>query len=189
MLAIRFLRCIRCTPISSSKSFESQIKLLRTQRASFRLKCASGPQTIPLFPFQLGAIKTVGHCTRSEAKAAEDCRTYSSPKVIHRGRGAALLPAPQPSVNNFGGDAQNHCEQLSLWLNRRVGHAGSGRRIPHSNVTTFFWRASLRDPAPCRKGILRTLRLQVQKLAETNLYKCFPPARTACPTKRLTKTV
>src|SRR6267378_6535804 len=115
-------------------------------------------------------------------KREQATRTYSSPKVIHRGRGAALLPAPQPSVNNFGGDAQNHCEQLSLWLNRRVGHAGSGRRIPHSNVTTFLWRASLRDPAPCRKGILRTLRLQAQKLAETNLYKCFHPAGTACPT-------
>ena len=109
-------------------------------------------------------------------------RTYSSTKVIHRGRRGAFLPPPQPSVNNFGGDVKFGCEQLSLWLNRRVGHAGSGRRISHSNVATFFWRASLRGPAPGRQGILRTLRLPSTNLAETNLYKCFPPTGTACPT-------
>src|SRR5260221_7890997 len=118
-------------------------------------------------------------------KRRQAARTYSTPKVIHRGRGAVVVPAPQPAVNNFGADVKNHCEQLLIWLNRRVGHAGSGRRIAHSNVGTFIWRASLRDPAPCCKGILRTLRLQEQNLAETNLYKCFQPAGTACPTKNV----
>jgi hypothetical protein len=65
-------------------------------------------------------------------------------------------------VNNFGGGTKMLGEQRSILLNQRVEHAGSGRRIPHSNVATFFWRFSLRDPAPCRKGTLRTLRLQVQ---------------------------
>jgi len=54
------------------------------------------------------------------------------------------------------------CKKLSLSLNQTVEHAGSGRRIPRSNVTTFHRRLSLRDPAPCRKGTLRTFRLQVQ---------------------------
>ena len=53
-------------------------------------------------------------------------------------------------------------EESSVWLNPRVEHAGSGRRILSSNVTTFLRRRSLRDPAPCRQGTLRTLRLQVQ---------------------------
>ena len=89
-------------------------------------------------------------------------RAYSSSKVIHRWRGRLLFPPPQSPVNNFGGSAKMCCEQLSIWLNRQVEHAGSGRRIPRSNVTTFWRRLSLRDPAPCRKGTLRTFRLQVQ---------------------------
>ena len=99
---------------------------------------------------------------RWQSKAVEDYRTYSSSKVIHRWRGERRFTPPQPTVNNFGGDAEMLGKQLSIWLNRRVEHAGSGRRIPHSNVATFSWRLSLRDPAPCRKGTLRTLRLQVQ---------------------------
>ena len=97
-----------------------------------------------------------------KSKAAEDCRTYSSSKVIHRWRGERGFTSPQPTVNNFGGGAKMLGKQFSIWLNRRVEHAGPGRRIPHSNVSTFIWRLSLRSPAPCRKGILRTLRLQVQ---------------------------
>ena len=94
--------------------------------------------------------------------AGKPGRTYSSPKVIHRWRrGASQRPLPPP-VNNFGGVAKMSGEQLTVWLNRKAEHAGPGRRIPHSNVSTFIWRLWLRDPAPCRKGILRTLRLQVQ---------------------------
>jgi hypothetical protein len=87
---------------------------------------------------------------------------YSPSKVIHRWRGEPTFAPPQPSVNNFGGGKKMICEQRSTWLNQSVEHAGSGRRIPRSNVPTFSWRRSLRDPAPCRKGTLRTLRLQVQ---------------------------
>src|SRR2546430_6790390 len=97
-----------------------------------------------------------------QSKAAEHSRTYSPSKVIHRWRGALLFTHPQPTVNNFGVAAKMVCEPLTFWLNRKAEHAGPGRRIPHSNVLTFIWRVSLRDPAPCRQGILRTLRLQVQ---------------------------
>ena len=89
-------------------------------------------------------------------------RTYSPSKVIHRWRGELLCAPPRPTVNNFGGGAKMFGEHLTIWLSRKAEHAGPGRRIPHSNVSTFTWRLSLRDPAPCRKGILRTLRLQVQ---------------------------
>ncbi len=100
--------------------------------------------------------------THLAPKREQAPRTYSSPKVIHRWRmGASQRPLPPP-VNNFGGVAKMSGEQLTVWLNRKAEHAGPGRRIPHSNVSTFIWRLSLRDPAPCRKGILRTLRLQVQ---------------------------
>src|SRR6266700_6145293 len=108
-----------------------------------------------------------GACSRfrvsnHQRKRQQAGRTYSSPKVIHRWRrGASQRPLPPP-VNNFGGVAKMSGEQLTVWLNRKAEHAGPGRRIPHSNVSTFIWRLSLRDPAPCRKGILRTLRLQVQ---------------------------
>jgi hypothetical protein len=109
-----------------------------------------------------GAIKSVGQVSCFEAKAAEDSRTYSPSKVIHSWRGEPLFTLPQPAVNNFGVAAKMVCEHLSFWLNRKAEHAGPGRRIPHSNVLTFIWRVSLRGPAPCRKGILRTLRLQVE---------------------------
>src|SRR5437899_1260549 len=89
-------------------------------------------------------------------------QAYSPSKVIHRWRGEPGLARPQPPVNNFGGGAKMVCGQRSIWLNQKVEHAGSGRRIPSSNVTTFLRRRSLRDPAPCRKGTLRTFRLQVQ---------------------------
>jgi len=98
-------------------------------------------------------------------RVGELCRrTYSSPKVIHKRRKDALLACSEPVVNNFGGLAKWVCKSFTIWLNRRVERAGSGRRIPHSNVMTVLWRFSLRDPASCRKGILRTFRLQVQKM-------------------------
>jgi hypothetical protein len=83
-------------------------------------------------------------------------------------------------VNNFGGTQKMCCEKLRFLLNRQVEHAGAGRRMLRPNVATFSQRLSLRHPAPCRKGMLRTLRLQVQTLAETNLYKPFHPAGPAC---------
>jgi hypothetical protein len=102
---------------------------------------------------------------RRPALGAGLCRrTYSSPKVIHKRRKDALLACSEPVVNNFGGLAKWVCKSFTIWLNRRVERAGSGRRIPHSNVMTVLWRFSLRDPASCRKGILRTFRLQVQKM-------------------------
>ena len=125
-----------------------------------------------------------GALRRSEASqsavAAALCRrTYSSSKVIHGWRGESFGNSPQPTVNNFGGDAKMLHERLLFLLNREVGHAGPGRRIPHSNVATFFWR-----------GSLRVLRLVVKeysepfackcKPAETNSYKSFPAARPAC---------
>jgi hypothetical protein len=111
-----------------------------------------------------GARRAGEHWRASEsAVAAALCRrTYSPPKVIHRWRGETMFTPPQPTVNNFGGDEKMSGQQLTIWLNRKAEHAGSGRRIAHSNVSTFIWRVSLRHPAPCRKGILRTLRLQVQ---------------------------
>jgi hypothetical protein len=88
--------------------------------------------------------------------------TYSSSKVIHRWRGETGFCSPQPSVNNFGGGQKMYCQQPSLLLNRKVGHAGTGRRILRPNVTTFSQRLSLRFPALRCKGTLRTFRLQEQ---------------------------
>ena len=96
-------------------------------------------------------------------------RTYSPSKVIHRWRGVTPLHTPQPTVNNFGGGAKMLGQQHIIELNPRVEHAGSGRRIHGSNVTTFCKRHSRRDPAPCRQGTLRTLRLQASRQAETNI--------------------
>jgi hypothetical protein len=105
----------------------------------------------------------LGGCNSPEKRwPKQRHRTYSSSKVIHRRRGEPRSAPSQPPVNNFGGGAKMLREQLSIWLNQWVEHAGSGRRIAHSNDATFFWRVSLRDPAPCCKGILRTLRLQVK---------------------------
>jgi len=87
---------------------------------------------------------------------------YSSSKVIHRWRGETGFCSPQPSVNNFGGGQKMYCQQPSLLLNRKVGHAGTGRRILRPNVTTFSQRLSLRFPALRCKGTLRTFRLQEQ---------------------------
>jgi hypothetical protein len=84
-----------------------------------------------------------GSSARSES-GRPNCRTYSPSKVIHRWRGVNLIHTPEPTVNNFGGAKKMLCQQLSIWLNRKVGHAGPGRRIPHSNVVTFIWRCSLR---------------------------------------------
>ena len=106
--------------------------------------------------------------------------SYRCSKVIHRRRGEPPCSSPQPPVNNFGGAQKMCCEKLQVLLNRHVEHAGSGRRILRPNVATFSQRLSLRHPAPCRKGTLRTLRLQVQTLTETNLYKPFHPAGPAC---------
>src|SRR5437879_13877477 len=106
-----------------------------------------------------GATETAGHSKVLEAKAAEHSRTYSPSKVIHSWRGEPLFTHPQPTVNNFGVAAKMFGETLTFWLNRKAEHAGHGRRIPHSNVLTFNWRDSLRDPAPRLQGILTTLRL------------------------------
>ena len=103
---------------------------------------------------RVGAIKS--------PQSAGMPRTYSPSKVIHRWREEPLFSPSQPTVNNFGGDRKMLGEQLRVLLNREAEHAGPGRRIAHSSVTTLFWRVSLRCPAPCRKGILRTFRLQVQ---------------------------
>ena len=74
-------------------------------------------------------------------------RAYSPSKVIHRWRGEPGFALPQPPVNNFGGNLQIACEQLSILLNGKVEHAGAGGRIPRSNGATFQWRLS--PPASC----------------------------------------
>ena len=117
--------------------------------------------------------------SNARAKAAEDSRTYSSSKVIHRWRGGLLVHPPQPAVNNFGSGEKDICEQNPFLPDHVVEHAGPGRRIPHSNVETFSWRCSL-----------RALRLVVKeysepfarkcKPAETNSYKSFFAAGPAC---------
>ena len=74
--------------------------------------------------------------SQSAVAAALCRRTYSSSKVIHGWRGESFGNSPQPTVNNFGGDAKMLHERLLFLLNREVGHAGPGRRIPHSNPTS-----------------------------------------------------
>src|SRR5688572_13638550 len=95
-------------------------------------------------------------------------RTYSHPKVIHERRGVTPFPTPQSIVNNFGGVKFFAREQLWFWLNREVGHAGFGRRIPHSNVVTFFGRCSLRALRPAVKEYSEPFARKVFSLAVTN---------------------
>src|SRR5688572_15162147 len=101
-------------------------------------------------------------------KAPEGGRTYSHPKVIHERRGVTPFPTPQSIVNNFGGVKFFAREQLWFWLNREVGHAGFGRRIPHSNVVTFFGRCSLRALRPAVKEYSEPFARKVFSLAVTN---------------------
>ncbi len=107
-------------------------------------------------------------------------RTYSPSKVIHRWRGVSSFYTPQPTVNNFGRALKMLCEQLPFWLNRKVGHAGPGRRISHSNVATFIWRYSLRALRLVVKEYSEPFARNSKNFAETNLYKCFHPTRPAC---------
>ena len=116
------------------------------------------------------------HASRQHQQAG---RTYSSSKVIHRWRGERSGSSPQPTVNNFGGGAKMLHQQLLFSLNREVGHAGPGRRIPHSNVATFFWRDSLRILRLVVKEYSEPFACKC-KPAETNSYKSFPAARPAC---------
>ena len=87
---------------------------------------------------------------------------YSSSKVIHRRRGEPAFALPQQTVNNFADRPKMYCQQLSVLLNPKVGHAGTGRRILRPNAQTFSQRLSLRHPALRCKGMLRTFRLQAQ---------------------------
>jgi hypothetical protein len=91
------------------------------------------------------------------------------------------LHTPQPIVNNFGGADFLFCEQLSFWLNRKVGLAGPGRRIPHSNVATFTRRCSLRALRLAVKEYSEPFARKSYSPAVTNLYKSFHPARPARP--------
>jgi hypothetical protein len=116
------------------------------------------------------------HAARQRQQAG---RTYSSSKVIHGWRGEPSGSSPQPTVNNFGGGAKMLHQQLLFLLNREVEHAGPGRRIPHSNVATFFWRGSLRVPRLVVKEYSEPFACKC-KPAETNSYKSFHPARPAC---------
>ena len=117
-----------------------------------------------------------------DSKAVQNHRTYSPSKVIHGWRGVTGLHTPQPTVNNFGRRRKVLWEQLRFWLNRKVGHAGSGRRIPHSNVLTFSWRCSLRILRLVVKEYSEPFARKPKNPAETNLYKCFHPAGPACAT-------
>jgi hypothetical protein len=105
--------------------------------------------------------------------------SYSSSKVIHGWREEPSGTSPQPTVNNFGGGVKMLHQQLLFLLNREVGHAGPGRRIPHSNVATFFWRYSLRILRLVVKEYSEPFACKC-KLAETNSYKSFHAARPAC---------
>jgi hypothetical protein len=76
-------------------------------------------------------------------------------------------------VSNFGRGTKTLCEQCSIWLNRRVEHAGPGRRIPHCNVATFTWRYSL-----------RVLRRAVKEPSEPFACKCKAETNPISPSMR-----
>src|SRR5438270_13255620 len=99
---------------------------------------------------------------RRQMPCISSSASYRSTKVIHRRRGEPGFASLQTTVSNFGGRQKMGCEKLRLLLNPPIEHAGSGRRILRPNVATFSQRLSLRNPAPCRKGMLRTLRLQAE---------------------------
>ena len=117
----------------------------------------------------------------ARAKAAEGRRTYSPSKVIHRWRGGALPSSPQPTVNNFGG------AKKCLVNNSRFG---SIERLSTQGPEDEFRTLTLRRlPGDSRSGTLRLVVKEYSepfadqcKLARTNLYKCFHPARPACST-------
>jgi hypothetical protein len=115
-------------------------------------------------------------------RADKAVRAYSSSKVIHRGRGETLPSLPQPPVSNFGGGSKMYCEKLSIRLNPRLSTQGPEdefRALTQQRLPGDFRSGSLRlvvkeysEPFACKC-----------KRAETNLYKLFHPARTACSGK------
>ena len=113
--------------------------------------------------------RTGGHCFR----------LIVLPKLFTRGRGERSFTRPEPPVNNFGGGQEMGCGKLQFLLNRKVEHAGSGRRIFRPNARRLnedFRSGTLRpvvkeysEPFACKC-----------RFAETNRYKPFRPAGTAC---------
>jgi len=84
------------------------------------------------------------------ARYGWDSRAYSSSKVIHHLAGGALLAPAFQVVNNFGGGENYYCQQPSILPNPRIGHAGTGRRIPRSNATNVYPETFA--PAPCARS-------------------------------------
>lgn len=79
-------------------------------------------------------------------------------------------------MNNFGGAGVMNplLEQLKIWLNQQVEHAGPGIRITHSNAWTFLWRCSLRALRLIVKEHSEPFACKCEP-AETNFYKSFDP--------------
>ena len=118
---------------------------------------------------------------RAKAVSSADSRhrTYSLSKVIHERRGVLAFYTPQPIVNNFGGMHFLVWEQFLFWLNRKVGRAGFGRRITHSNVVTFIWRCSLRSLRSAVKERSEPFARKSFSLGGDEPYKSFHPAEPA----------
>jgi hypothetical protein len=86
-------------------------------------------------------------------------------------------------VNNFGGIEKMCCEKHQILLNRRLGTQG-----PEDEYSVLTLRRFSED---FRSGTLRPVVKErseafacKSKLAETNIYKPFQPAGTACSSNK-----
>jgi hypothetical protein len=141
--------------------------------------------TVTVAPTPNLAGEVHGACSRFRSagvdrKRRRAGRTYSPSKVIHRWRGVARYHTPQTTVNNFGGDEKMLGEQFLTWLNLTVW----ARRPRKTNCALERANASLESFAPgaCALSQRNTQNPSPasSNLSETNLYKCFHPAGTAC---------
>ena len=120
---------------------------------------------------------------KSQMKAVVAARTYSSSKVIHRWRGELGFALPQPTVNNFGGDKIMLANNTQFGSIERLSTQGPEDEFRTLTLRRFF--------GELRSGTLRLVVKEYSepfackpKLAETNIYKRFHPARTACQNQK-----
>ena len=129
----------RLTPVGcGTKFFFGGARLFATAPAALVQRLAA-PDCFTR-PLQAGVLRLVFRHSRA----------YSSSKVIHHLDGRSQKRPACQVVNNFGGGENFYCQQPSILPNPRIGHAGTGRRIPRSNATNVYPETFA--PAPCARS-------------------------------------